>query len=165
VQSDEATVQQDEAQESADVSAGNYSAASNDATQAYQDSETVAGEGGADNTDETWTAQLNESWANSDQQTADQDAQTADSYAAAGFTDDAQMYSGDAQGEEANADSAAEEGQYGDPIGPEADASAGEAPAEDASADEAPVDEAPVDDAPVDDAAADDAAGADDSSS
>ncbi len=71
------------------MAAGDYSTASSDASQAYQDSETVAGEGGPDNTDETWTAQLNESWANSDQQTADQDAATADSYAAAGFTDDA----------------------------------------------------------------------------
>jgi hypothetical protein len=70
------------------------------------------------------------------------------------------MYSGDAASEEQTADSSAEEGQYGDPVGPEADASAEEAPAEDA-----PADEAPVDDAPVDDAAADDAAGTDDSSS
>jgi hypothetical protein len=153
-------VQQDEQAESQAVSSGDYSAASTDASQAYQDSQTVAGEGGPDDTDETWTAQLNESWANSDQQTADQDAQTADSYAAAGFTDDAQMYSGDAASEEQTADSSAEEGQYGDPVGPEADASAEEAPAEDA-----PADEAPVDDAPVDDAAADDAAGTDDSSS
>jgi hypothetical protein len=143
-------VQQDEQAESQAVASGDYSAASNDASQAYQDSETVAGEGGPDNTDETWTAQLNESWANSDQQTAEGDAQTADSYAAAGFTDDAQMYAGDAQGEEQTADASAEEGQYGDPVGPEADA-----PAEEAPADEAPADEAP----------ADDSSGADDSSS
>jgi hypothetical protein len=143
-------LQQDEQQESQAVASGDYSAASADAQQAYQQSETVAGEGGPDNTDETWTAQLNESWANSDQQTAEGDAQTADSYAAAGFTDDAQMYAGDAQGEEQTADASAEEGQYGDPVGPEADA-----PAEEAPADEAPADEAP----------ADDSSGADDSSS
>jgi hypothetical protein len=150
VQSDEATVQQDETQESADVSAGNYAAASTDASQAYQDSQTVAGEGGPDNTDETWTAQLDESWANSDQQTADQDAATADSYAAAGDAQGAEVYGDAAQNEGENADASADEGQYGDPVGPEEDVSAAEAPA---------------DDAPVDDAAADDAAGTDDSSS
>jgi len=97
------------------VASGDYSTANADAQQAYQQSETVAGEGGPDNTDETWTAQLDESWANSDQQTADQDAQTADSYAAAGFTDDAQMYGQDAQSEEQTADSSAESGQYATP--------------------------------------------------
>ena len=146
MQSDQATLQQDEQAESQAVASGDYSAASADATQAYQDSETVAGEGGPDNTDETWTAQLDESWANSDQQTADQDAQTADSYAAAGFTDDAQMYAGDAQSEEQTADASAEEGQYGDPVGPEADA----------PADEAPVDERRWTMRPVDDTAATD---------
>jgi hypothetical protein len=60
------------------------------------------------------------------------------------------MYAGDAQSEEQTADSNAEEGQYGDPVGPEADA-----PAEEAPADEAPAEEAPVDDS----------AGTDDSSS
>ncbi len=57
-----------------------------------------------------------------------------------------QMYAGDAQSEEQTADASAEEGQYGDPVGPEADA-----PTEEAAADEAPVDEAPVDDAAADD--------------
>jgi hypothetical protein len=65
------------------------------------------------------------------------------------------VYGDAAQNEGENADASAEEGQYGDPVGPEADA----------PADEAPADEAPVDDAPVDDAAADDTAGTDDSSS
>ena len=67
---DQDTLQQDEQQEAQDVQSGNYTAASDDAQQAYQQSETVAGEGGPDNTDDTWTAQLDESYAASDQQTA-----------------------------------------------------------------------------------------------
>ncbi len=121
MQSDEQTEQQAEQQESQDVSAGDYSAASNDATQAYQDSQTVAGEGGPDNTDETWNAQLDESWANSDQQTADQDAQTADSYAASGDANAAEVYGDAAQNEGENATDSADEGQYGDPVGEEMD--------------------------------------------
>ena len=58
------------------------------------------------------------------------------------------------------AEGAGGEGEYGDPLGPEADTPAEDAPAEDASADEAP-----VDDSAADDAAADDTAGTDDSSS
>ena len=94
--SDQDTLQQDEQQEAQDVQSGDYSAASTDAQQAYQQSETVAGEGGPDNTDETWTAQLDESYASSDQQTAEEDATTAASYAddTTGNPDDA----ADAQG-------------------------------------------------------------------
>jgi hypothetical protein len=51
------------------------------------------------------------------------------------------MYAGDAQGEEQTADASAEEGQYGNPVGPEADAPAEEAPVEEAPAEEAPVDD------------------------
>jgi len=141
LQSDQETLAQEEQAEGQAAASGDYSTASADAQQAYQQSETVAGEGGPDNTDETWTAQLDESWANSDQQTAEGDAQTADSYAAAGFGDDAQMYAGDAQSEEQNADAAGEEGAYGDPTGQEMDT-----PTEEATADEAPVEDAPVDD-------------------
>ena len=130
--------QQAEQAESQAVASGDYSAANDDAQQAYSASQDVANAGGPDNTDKTWEAQLNESWANWDQQTANEDAASAQSYADAGFTDDAQMYAADAAGAEATADSSAEAGEYGDPLGPEADSSA---------AAEAPAEEAPVEDA------------------
>jgi len=134
------------------VASGDYSTANTDAQAAYSESQTVAGEGGPDNTDETWNAQLDESWANSDQETATEDQTTAESYAAAGFTDDAQMYSEDGTAEEQTADGSAEAGEYGDPVGEPVDTPVDDsAPAEEAPAEEAPVDDAPADDTTVDD--------------
>jgi hypothetical protein len=149
---DQQTLAQDEQQEAQDVAAGDYSAADYDAQAADAEAGQVAEEGGPDNTTETWDAALNESWADSQQQTAEQDQQYADSYAAAGFGDDAQMYSEAAANEEQTADNSAEAGEYGDPLGPSEDAptDAGAEPA----ADEAPAaEEAPVEDdtAAVDD--------------
>jgi hypothetical protein len=151
---DQQTLEQEEEKESKDVQAGDYSAAYSDSQQAYQQSETLAGEGGPDNTDDTWTAQLDESWANSDQQTADQDAITAASYAndptgnPAVDAADAQLYGDAAQNEQQSADNSGEAGQYGDPIGEPVDTPTApdEAPAEEAPAEEAPAEEAPVED-------------------
>jgi hypothetical protein len=151
---DQQTLEQEEEKESKDVQAGDYSAAYTDSQQAYQQSETLAGEGGPDDTDETWRAQLDESWANSDQQTADQDAITAASYAndptgnPAVDAADAQLYGDAAQNEQQSADNSGEAGQYGDPIGEPVDTPTApdETPAEEAPAEEAPAEEAPVED-------------------
>jgi hypothetical protein len=141
-----ATQQQAEQSEAQAVASGDYATASDDAQQAYSASQDVANAGGADNTDSTWTAAQNESWANWDQQTADQDQATAESYANSATPDDASIYSAAAENEQGNADNAAEAGEYGDPLGPEADSTA--------APEEAPVDDTPVDDsAPAEDAA------------
>jgi hypothetical protein len=149
---DEQTLQQQEDQEAQDVQSGNYAAAQNDSEQAYQTSETVAGEGGPDSTDSTWEANLNDCWANSDQQTADQDEVTAESYAASGNTDDAELY-GSAANEEGTVDNSAEAGEYGDTVGPDVDTPTAEdtAPAVD---DTPPEETAAVDDTPADDSSA-----------
>ncbi len=107
--------------------------------QAFQDLRRLwRREGGPDSTDSTWEANLERgARANWDQHTANADTATAGSYAAAGFGDDAQMYAEDAASQEATAqDSSTEAGQYGDPIGPDADTPTAEA--------EAPAEEAPV---------------------
>jgi hypothetical protein len=145
------TQQQDEQAEGQAAASGDYSTAQDDAQQAYSASQDVANAGGPDNTDQTWQASQDESWANWDQQTADENAQTAASYAndTTGNPDDAAdaaLYAGDAQNEQANADASGEAGEYGDSVGPEDDTSA--------VADEAPVDEAPAEEAPADDSAA-----------
>jgi hypothetical protein len=135
------TLQQDQQAEAQAAAAGDYATANNDAQLAYGDSQDVANAGGPDNTDATWEAAQDASWANADQQTADQDALTADSYAADTSgnpeTDaaDAALYGGDAQSEEATADDSAA-----------------------AAVDDAPVDDTAVADdaAPVDDTATDD---------
>jgi hypothetical protein len=149
----QATLQQDEQAEAAAAATGDYATANNDAQQAYGASQDVANAGGPDSTDATWEAAQNESWANSDQQTADQDALTAASYAndPSGNPDDAAdaaLYGGDAQTEEATADDSAAAGEYGDPVGPADDTATA-------------VDDTPVDDTP----AVDDTATADDDSS
>jgi hypothetical protein len=146
------TLQQDEQAEAQAAATGDYATANDDAQQAYQASEDVANAGGPDDTDATWEAAQNESWANADQQTANEDAVTAASYAndptGNPETDaaDAAMYAGDAQTEEATADDSAAAGEYGDPVGP---------------AEDTPVDETPVEDT----AAVDETATADDDSS
>jgi hypothetical protein len=135
------TQQQDEQAEGQAAASGDYATAQDDAQQAYSASQDVANAGGPDNTDETWQASQDESWANWDQETANEDAQTAESYAddTTGNPDDAAdaaLYAGDAQNEEATADASGEAGEYGDSLGPEDDTSA--------VADEAPVDDAPA---------------------
>jgi hypothetical protein len=138
------TLQQDEIAEAQAAASGDYATAQDDSQQAYGASQDVANAGGPDNTDQTWDAAQNESWANWDQQTADQDAATAASYADSATPDDAEIYSAAADNEAGNADDAAEAGEYGDSLGPAEDTSA--------VADEAPAEEAPVDEsAAVDD--------------
>jgi hypothetical protein len=157
--SDQQTLEQEQQQEGQAAASGDYSAAQQDATQAYEQSQTVAGEGGPDNTDATWNAMQRESWANWDQQTADQDQQASDSYAAAGDAQGAEVY-GDAAGtEQGNADNSGEAGEYGDPVGEPADSTA--------TADEAPADDTAVTDdttATADTTATDDTTVDDDSS-
>jgi hypothetical protein len=133
------TLQQDEQAEAAAAATGDYATANDDAQQAYSASQDVANAGGPDDTDATWTAAQNESWANADQQTADQDAQTAASYAAdpddnPSDAADAAMYAGDAQSEEATADDSAAAGAYGDPVGPAEDTAVDDTPVEDTAA-------------------------------
>ncbi len=154
---DQQTLQQEEQEEGKAAASGDYATAQNDAQQAYEQSQTVANEGGPDSTDQTWEAAQNESWANWDQQTADQDQQTAQSYAESGNPDDAQIYSDAAQNEQQNADNYGEAGEYGDPLGEPVDTPA--------ATDDAPAEEAPVDDTPVDDSAAVDTSAVDDDSS
>ena len=163
--SDQQTLEQTEQQEGQAAQSGDYSTASNDAQLAYQESQTIANEGGPDNTDQTWAAEQNESQANWDQQTAEQDQTTADSYAndpnaLPSDAADAQLYGDAAQNEEGTADNYGEAGAYGDPVGEPVDTptdTTEDAPVEDAPADEAPVDDTPVDDSPpADDAAVDD---------
>jgi hypothetical protein len=163
--SDQQTLEQTEQQESQAAQSGDYSTASNDAQLAYQESQTIANEGGPDNTDQTWTAEQNESQANWDQQTAEQDQTTADSYAndpnaLPSDAADAQLYGDAAQNEEGTADNYGEAGAYGDPVGEPVDTptdTTEDAPVEDAPVDEAPVDDTPVDDSPpADDTAVDD---------
>jgi len=145
------TLQQDETAEAQAAASGDYAAASNDAQQAYGDSQTVADAGGPDNTDQTWDAAQNESWANWDQQTANEDAQTAQSYATdtSGNPDDAAdagIYAAAADNAQENADDHGEAGEYGDALGPQDDSSA--------AAEETPVDDTPEEDsAPVEDSA------------
>jgi len=160
---DQQTLEQTEEQEGQAAQSGDYSTAYADSQQAYEQSQTVANEGGPDNTDATWTAQLDESWANSDQQTADQDQQTADSYAndpnaTPGDAADAQLYGDAAQNEQQSADNIGEAGEYGDPIGEPVDT-----PTD--TTEDAPAEEAPVDDTPVEDAPAEDTSTVDDDSS
>ena len=117
------------------------------------------GEGGPDTTDDTWTAQLDESYAASDQQTAEEDATTAASYAddTTGNPDtdaaDAQLYGDAATGEEQTADAAPNRAST-------AIRSASrwirQRITDDAPVDDTPVDDTPVDDTPVDDSTVDD---------
>jgi hypothetical protein len=155
---DQQTLEQQEQAEGQAAASGDYSTAQNDAQQAYEQSQTVANEGGPDNTNETWEAAQNESWANWDQQTADQDAATAASYAndtSGNPSDaaDAQLYGDAAQSEQQTADGYGEAGEYGDPVGEPVDTptASDEAPAEDS--------------APVDDTAAADTSAVDEDSS
>lgn len=146
------TLQQHEQTEGQAAASGDYAAASDDAQQAYSASQDVANAGGPDNTDETWQASQDESWANWDQQTANEDAQTAQSYAddTSGNPDDAadaQLYGDAAQDQQENADASGEAGEYGDSLGPQDDSSA------------------VADDTPVDDSAAADTSSVDDDSS
>jgi hypothetical protein len=133
------TLQQDEQAEAAAAATGDYATANDDAQQAYSASQDVANAGGPDDTDATWQAAQNESWANADQETANEDAQTAESYAADTSGDpndaaDAQMYAADAQSEGATADDSAAAGEYGGDLGPDESAIADEAPVEDTAA-------------------------------
>jgi hypothetical protein len=136
----QATLQQDEQAEAAAAATGDYSTANDDAQQAYQASQDVADAGGPDDTDATWQAAQNESWANADQETANEDAATAASYAndPSGNPDtdaaDAQMYAADAETEGATADDSAAAGEYGGDLGPDETAVADEAPVEDTAA-------------------------------
>jgi len=114
---------QAEQSESQAAASGDYSTAQDDATQAYQASEDVANAGGPDNTDTTWSAMQDESWANWDQQTANEDAQSAQSYAEAGDAQGAEVYGDAAQNEQENADNSGAEGEYGGELGPEMDSS------------------------------------------
>jgi hypothetical protein len=145
-------LQQDEQSEGQAAASGDYATAQDDAQQAYSASQDVANAGGPDNTNETWEAAQNESWANWDQQTANEDAQTAQSYAndptgnPANDAADEQMYAAAADNAQENADDHGEAGEYGDALGPQDDSSA--------AAEETPVDDTPVEDsAPVDDSA------------
>ena len=112
---------QAEQSESQAAASGDYSAAQDDATQAYQASEDLANAGGPDNTDTTWSAMQDESWANWDQQTANEDSQSAESYAEAGDAQGAEVYGDAAQNEQENADNSGAEGEYGGELGPEMD--------------------------------------------
>ena len=107
--------------ESQAAASGDYSTAQDDATQAYQASEDLADAGGPDNTDTTWSAMQDESWANWDQQTANEDSQSAESSAEAGDTQGAEVYGDAAQNEQENADNSGAEGEYGGELGPEMD--------------------------------------------
>ncbi len=114
---------QSEQAESQAAASGDYSTAQDDATQAYQASEDLANAGGPDNTDTTWSAMQDESWANWDQQTANEDSQSAESYAEAGDAQGAEVYGDAAQNEQENADNSGAEGEYGGELGPEMDSS------------------------------------------
>jgi ABC-2 type transport system ATP-binding protein len=147
------TLQQDEQAEAQAAASGDYATAQDDAQQAYSASQDLANAGGPDNTDETWHAAQDESWANWDQQTADENAQTAASFAndTTGNPDDAwdaELYGGVAESNQEAADDHGEAGEFGDSLGPEdSSAVAEEAPVDEAPAEEAPVEESsPVDD-------------------
>lgn len=112
---------QSEQAESQAAASGDYSTAQDDATQAYQASEDLANVGGPDNTDTTWSAMQDESWANWDQQTANEDSQSAESYAEAGDAQGTEVYGDAAQNEQENADNSGAEGEYGGELGPEMD--------------------------------------------